>query len=231
MKPKADGGFSLRHMESSSVNSVVCFIRCTNLLNAALLMAGAIVSFIPVAGATFNLAMALSAIYVILFSCLLCCFEVHLKKFDRYVFLNFGFMFYWGGRLVFFFFVGSLSFGLGILGIIAGAYTIVNVLINIYVLRIHPAYRQMLMEKTKLYKSQAASHELKKIEKAEKDKGPAVPGVPGDVSLEDAQKAAAFYKDNQESVDAAAKVAYQNKETIAAAATTAHDVHKAATEV
>ena len=56
--------------------------------------------------------------------------------------------------------VGTLSFGLGIVGIVAGVYTIVNVFLNIYVLRKNPYYKKYVEQQeqelmTKAYSSQA----------------------------------------------------------------------------
>jgi hypothetical protein len=41
--------------------------------------------------------------------------------------------------------VGSMSFGLGILGMIAGAMTVVNVIFNAWVMARHSGYKQFLL--------------------------------------------------------------------------------------
>jgi len=58
------------------------------------------------------------------------------------VYRNFGFMFNWVGRCVFFILTGTLVFAFGTLGIIAGLVTVVNVIFNIYVLRNNDEYRE-----------------------------------------------------------------------------------------
>jgi len=80
----------------------------------------------------------LSAIYVICFSLLLLFFECHLARLDMVIRNNFGFMFKWPGRVLFFFFAGSLCFGLGTFGIVIGAVTCVNVVFNIWIICMTP---------------------------------------------------------------------------------------------
>ena len=46
------------------------------------------------------------ACYVVVFSCLLCCFETHLKQVSKLIALNFGFMYSAKSRSVFMMFIG-----------------------------------------------------------------------------------------------------------------------------
>ena len=48
------------------------------------------------------------ACYVVVFSCLLCCFETHLKQISKIIALNFGFMYNAKSRSVFMLFIGQL---------------------------------------------------------------------------------------------------------------------------
>ena len=49
------------------------------------------------------------AMYLVVFSCLLCCFETHLKAVSKFIALNFGFMYSAKARCIFMLFVGKLQ--------------------------------------------------------------------------------------------------------------------------
>jgi hypothetical protein len=49
------------------------------------------------------------ACYVTIFSCLLCCFETHLKQISKLIAVNFGFMYSAKSRSVFMLFIGAFS--------------------------------------------------------------------------------------------------------------------------
>lgn len=49
------------------------------------------------------------ACYVVVFSCLLCCFETHLKQISKIIALNFGFMYDAKSRSVFMLFIGQYN--------------------------------------------------------------------------------------------------------------------------
>ena len=76
------------------------------------------------------------------------------------MFKNFGFMFTWKGRMIFLLFCGALAFGTGTLvlrlpnpallplmlvvqGIIAGIFTVVNMLFHAWVFCEHPELREL----------------------------------------------------------------------------------------
>jgi hypothetical protein len=50
-------------------------------------------------------------------------------------------MFNWKGRILFFVFLATLCFGLNTAGIVIGAFTIVNMVFNVYVVYRHPTLR------------------------------------------------------------------------------------------
>lgn len=77
---------------------------------------------------------------MILFGVIMLCFEIHLKAIHRIIASNFSFMFSWVGRLLFFVLSGTLAFGLGVQGIVAGAVTLANMLFNMYVMCTNPEY-------------------------------------------------------------------------------------------
>merc|ERR1711998_794424 len=89
---------------------------------------------------------------------------------DRYVYNNFGFMFYWQGRLVFFFFLGSLSLafggsdGAGILCYFAGVFTLVNLCFNIWVIFRNKAYQQDVKDQAAKYHQRTKELEAQGLE-------------------------------------------------------------------
>jgi len=105
-----------------------------NIVNSLFLAATGVFTFMPASGVTLTPATVLSACYVITFSTMLLCFECHLGCLDAIIYRNCGFMFNWGGRLIFLFLNGVLAFGLGIMGIVAGSFTGLVIMINTFVL-------------------------------------------------------------------------------------------------
>jgi len=144
-------------------------LRIANLLNALFLLTAGILTFVPVP--SIDILTILASLYVITFSCILCCFELHFGFMERIVYRDCGFMFRIYGRLLFFVFVGTLAFGLGVVGICAGVYTILNVLFNLFVLLRSPtyaAYRAQKMEEyNKNYSTvrEAWGSEMKELKK------------------------------------------------------------------
>jgi hypothetical protein len=121
----------------ADASTIARWVKFLNIVNALFLAASGVVSFITT---TVNLLSVLSALYVIGFGLLLFCFECHLSRFDSMVHRNFGFMFKWQGRALFFLFTGTLAFGLGPMGIAAGCLTVAIIIFNIYVLRTNKSY-------------------------------------------------------------------------------------------
>jgi len=133
-----DQGFDVSEkIAKADASTIARWMKFLNIINALFLAASGVVSFI---GGASDLLRVLSALYVIAFGLLLFCFECHLTRFDAMVHRNFGFMFKWQGRLLFFLFTGTLAFGLGAVGIAAGCFTVAVIIFNIYVLRTNKGY-------------------------------------------------------------------------------------------
>jgi len=126
-----------------SVPKLVWVLRLANFLNGLLLIIIAGTTLQDTAGIK-NVPLILSCIYVIFFAFLLVCFECHCRAFNKIVYHNFGFMFNWVGRCVFLFMTGSLAFGFGTYGIIAGCVTVLNVIFNVYVVQTNDFYKDRL---------------------------------------------------------------------------------------
>jgi hypothetical protein len=80
------------------------------------------------------------ACYVVVFACLLCCFETHLKQVSKMIALNFGFMYSAKSRAVFMMFIGTIMFSFSLFGKILGLAMIVNALFNIFILFRYPDF-------------------------------------------------------------------------------------------
>jgi len=129
------GGNCCESLKSADVNTVRLILKVANVINAMLLAATGIVTFLT---QSLDLLVVLSAIYVLAFSLALLFFELRLKICDSMIYRNFGFMFRWKGRCLFFVFIGTLTFGLGTMGIIAGIVTFVNMFFNAFIMLYHP---------------------------------------------------------------------------------------------
>lgn len=80
------------------------------------------------------------ACYVIVLSCLLCCYETHLKQVSKVIALNFGFLFSAKSRALFMIFIGSLLFSFSLFGKLVGCAMVVNAFFNIFILLKYPSF-------------------------------------------------------------------------------------------
>jgi uncharacterized membrane protein YgaE (UPF0421/DUF939 family) len=85
---------------------------------------------------------AVIACYVMAFSCLICCYETHLKQVHMTIAVNFGFLYNAKGRIVFLAFVGMLLFNLGLIGIIVGSAMVANLAAHVYILFRYPEFEE-----------------------------------------------------------------------------------------
>ncbi|EWM30415.1 Golgi apparatus membrane protein TVP15 [Nannochloropsis gaditana] len=123
---------------SGQTPPLVIYMRVANFALCILMSAAAVLTVIVPAGATP--ASWVLAFYVLAFSCLLCCFEVNLRRVAKHIANNFGFLYDAKSRATFLIFVGVLCFSLGITGKVAGAAMIANALFNTVVLCKYPQY-------------------------------------------------------------------------------------------
>jgi hypothetical protein len=85
-----------------------------------------------------SLANAFLAIYLLFFSCLICCFEIAFKRVTVLLVQNFGFLYSAGGRFLFLSFVAVLCYGLSTLGKIVFALIIAFGFVYLYIVFKHP---------------------------------------------------------------------------------------------
>lgn len=111
----------------------------TRLINLALSILMILTSFLAML-TTQSATTGVLACYVIVFSCLLCCFETHLKQVSKFIALNFGFMYSAKSRSFFMLFVGTILFSFSLFGKIIGLCMIANACFNVFILFRYPQY-------------------------------------------------------------------------------------------
>lgn len=116
-------------------------LRTSMLIIAALVM---ITAYYNIASTSSTLSSGFLAMYLLFFSCMLCCFEIAYKTISIYLVQNFGFLYNPYGKFVFLTFVGMVCFQLSTMGKVMFGLLILYGLVNIYVNFIHPKYPQYL---------------------------------------------------------------------------------------
>lgn len=86
--------------------SIPRFILYTRIINLALSVCMILISALAIL-TTQTATTGVLACYVMVFSCLICCFEAHLKSVAKIIALNFGFMYSAKARIVFMILVGT----------------------------------------------------------------------------------------------------------------------------
>ena len=82
---------------------MILYSRVINLVLSVCMIVASLLSLLT----TDNATTGVLACYVVVFSCLLCCFETHLKQISKVIALNFGFLYSAKSRSVFMIFVGK----------------------------------------------------------------------------------------------------------------------------
>lgn len=85
---------------------MILYTRLINLVLSVLMILTSMLAMLTTQSATTGVL----ACYVIVFSCLLCCFETHLKQVSKFIAMNFGFMYSAKSRSFFMLFVGKCWF-------------------------------------------------------------------------------------------------------------------------
>jgi COPI associated protein len=93
--------FSTLH-SFSAVPRMILYTRIANLVLSVCMILASLVALFGSQDATTGVL----ACYVMAFSCLLCCFETHLKQISKIIALNFGFLYSAKSRSAFMIFVG-----------------------------------------------------------------------------------------------------------------------------
>jgi len=119
-----------------AVPRMILYTRIVNLVLSVCMIIASLLSLLTTANATTGVL----ACYVMVFSCLLCCFETHLKQISKIIALNFGFLYSAKSRAVFMIFVGTILFSFSLFGKIVGCAMLVNACFNIFILFKYPQY-------------------------------------------------------------------------------------------
>eukprot|EP01038_Epipyxis_sp_PR26KG_P011475 gene11475-15369_t len=122
-----------------AVPRMILYTRVANLLLSIAMIIVSLLSLLTTQNATTGVL----ACYVVVFSCLLCCFETHLKQISKIIALNFGFMYSAKSRSLFMIFVGTILFSFSLFGKILGIAMLVNAGFNIFILFRYPGYDEM----------------------------------------------------------------------------------------
>ncbi len=87
------------------------------------------------------------AFYMLLFSCLICCYEIALKMVAKIIVQNFGFLYNTQGKIVFILFVSFISLNFGIMGYLTFAGFIIILGYDIYISVKHPNFTKFMKKK------------------------------------------------------------------------------------
>lgn len=120
----------------SPIPRMIIYTRLANLGLSICMIVASLLSLLTTTSATTGVL----ACYVMVFSCLLCCFETHLKQISKFIALNFGFMYSAKARAVFMIFIGSILFSFSLFGMICGILMLVNAAANVYILIKYPGF-------------------------------------------------------------------------------------------
>lgn len=123
----------------AEIPRLMFYTRVINLILSVLMIVSSILSLMTTTEATTGVL----ACYVITLSCLLCCYETHLKQVSKQIAVNFGFLYNAKSRALFMMFVGTILFSFSLFGKIIGAAMLVNAGFNIYVVVKHPEYEEI----------------------------------------------------------------------------------------
>ena len=113
-----------------AVPRMILYSRVINLLLSVCMIVASLLSLLT----TDNATTGVLACYVVVFSCLICCFETHMKLISKMIALNFGFMYSAKSRSAFMIFVGTILFSFSLFGKIVGVLMLANAGFNIFVL-------------------------------------------------------------------------------------------------
>lgn len=138
-------------LASASVANLITIFRIANIITCVALIAAGVFSFI---GGSMSPALILMAVYTILFTSILLCFETHLSWVMAAAYKDCGFMFRWQGRILFLLFVGTLAAALdSIVGYIAVSLVGINIFFSTYVLCYNREYKLYMKQEELKWRS------------------------------------------------------------------------------
>mmetsp|Transcript_14808 Transcript_14808/g.22301 ORF Transcript_14808/g.22301 Transcript_14808/m.22301 type:complete len:239 (+) Transcript_14808:71-787(+) len=132
--PQAAGGDA--GPTDPEVPKMIFYTRIINLVLSICMLLASLLSLVT----TESITTGVLACYVVVMSCLLCCYETHLKQVSKVIALNFGFLFSAKSRCIFMVFVASLLFSFSLFGKLIGCAMLANAALNVYVIVKHPTF-------------------------------------------------------------------------------------------
>ncbi len=129
-------GDFIKSFQGANHEKALSILRVSNFINAALIIFVGIFSLFNIGDIlTLKITAISVSIYLICFGCVLGCYETRLKMFEAGVRKRFGFMYTSVGRALFLIFVASLCFSRStIVSYIIGGITVINALLNFFVM-------------------------------------------------------------------------------------------------
>ena len=125
------------------VPRMIMYTRIINLVLSLLMIIVSSLSLLMSSSATTGVL----GCYVIAFSCLLCCYETHLKQVSKVIALNFGFLYSARSRVLFMVFIGTIMFSFDyFFAFILGLTMFANAGFNIYIIFRYPGYEEAQRE-------------------------------------------------------------------------------------
>jgi hypothetical protein len=123
---------------STEIPKMIFYTRILNLILGICMIVVSLLSLLT----TDNMTTGVLACYVVVFACLLCCFESGLQVVLRVIALNFGFMYSAKARSVFMVFIGTILFSFSLFGKIIGIAMLANAGLNVYAIVKYPGYEE-----------------------------------------------------------------------------------------
>jgi hypothetical protein len=123
---------------TKEIPRMILYARIFNLILSVLMILVSFLSLLTTASATTGVL----SVYVMAFSCLLCCYETHLKQVSKVIAFNFGFLYGAKPRACFLVFLGSILFSFNLFGKIVGLAMFANAGFNIYLQCKYPDFDQ-----------------------------------------------------------------------------------------
>ncbi len=104
--PTSEGTTVQSSVIDPAVPKMILYTRIINLVLSIAMIMVSLLSMLTTQSATTGVL----ACYVVIFACLLCCFETHLKQVSKIIAMNFGFMYSAKSRAAFMIFIGMVIF-------------------------------------------------------------------------------------------------------------------------
>lgn len=121
------------------VPRMILYTRVLNLALSVGMLIASLLSLLTTTDATTGVL----ACYTLIFGCLLCCYETHLKQVSKLIAKNFGFLYSAKSRCLFMVFIGSIMFSFSLFGKLIGLLMLANACFNGFLICMYPQFDDM----------------------------------------------------------------------------------------